>query len=557
MTINRKLFLNSLTIILIALTLIGIVIVNMLSIQTSNSDVMPKIIAIEEVNMGYTQVENTLTNYANAIGVAQPQSITDAAYETVDNYLINIQQNIEIISGGLSSDLEVASFTAFLDKHDILQAEVLAAIQTKDANAARTQAIRILGALNDVYMLELYAGVEYEVIQQQLSNKISNVILVATVGVVLLLIIGVTFTILITRTITKPLRALSERAELIANGEINVAPLNYKAQDEIGILNHSFTKMAEQLKSLLTSIHTASGQIDHFTTNLIDENQQLKVISEQVTHATDDLSEGTQHIATSVGNTVDLVERMDKDFTNNVERSSRSVQRSEDAAKAIEQSQKAIQLQQSLIEENIQTTTKINQVSEQFLEHTTQIEKMAQVVSDIADQTNLLALNASIEAARAGEHGKGFAVVADEVRKLAEQSNHSTKEIFDIVSAIKLGINEMSVSVQSGVQIAGKQKDSMGQTTDAFKLIETEVTRIMDEIAHVASDMKHSQNLGTQVLDEIASISAVVEEAAQNSMEISSSTSNQLLAIANVVEKIEALQNLTTELNATVGKFKM
>ena len=557
MTIRSKLFIHSLTLILIAVTLIGIVIVSMLSIQTSNSDVMPKIIAIEEVNMDYTQIENTLVNYANAISVAQPQNVTDEALSTVEGYFANIESHLQTIDKGLLSDIEAEVFTAFLDKHETIYTTVLAAIENKNSIEARTQAIRILGALNDLYMLDLFVAVEYENIQQQLGSKISNVIFIAIVGIILLVVIGIVFGILITRTITKPLRALSDRAELIAGGDLNVAPLDYKTEDEIGALNHSFTRMAVQLKSLLTSIHTANDKIDDFTTNLIDENRHLKSISEHVTNSTDDLSTGTQHIALSVANTVDLVEKMDEDFTNNVTRSTNSVQRSEEAAKAIEQSQKAIQLQQSLIEENVKTTAAISSVSIQFLEHTTEIEKMAQVVSDIADQTNLLALNASIEAARAGDQGKGFAVVADEVRKLAEQSNHSTKEIFDIVVAIKKGIDEMSNSVQSGVQIADRQKDSIDQTTTAFKLIEQEVSRIIDEIAHVSSDMKNSQSLGTQVLDNIATISAVVEETAQNSKEISSATATQLQTIANVVEKVEALQDLTTELNSTVGKFKM
>ena len=140
---------------------------------------------------------------------------------------------------------------------------------------------------------------------------------------------------------------------------------------------------------------------------------------------------------------------------------------------------------------------------------------------------------------------------------MAEESNSSTQEIFDIVQAIKLGIQDMTKSVQMGVEIASKQQHSMEQTTEAFSIIDSEVKTIMDEIQHVANDMSHSKDIGSQMLHHVSSINQIVDEAAKSSIEISSSTNEQLQAIDNIVTKVEELKSLTNNLNETIGQFKM
>lgn len=557
MTISKKLLINSLTIIILAISLIGIVIISMMNIQSSSNNVMPKFIAISEVKSNSQQVQNTLNNYANSISVAQPQSVTDDALNAAQSYFSLINENIAIIQNALTTEKEREVFETFLAQQAIIEETALAAISAKDATTVRTQAARIVGTLNEIHLLELYVNTEYDAIQEQLKNNITKVITFAIIGIVILVVVGGVFTWLITRHITTPLRELANRAETIASGQLTVEPITYNEKDEIGALNDSFTKMASQLRDLLSSIQTVSHEVAHFSSDLMRENETLEQISKQVSESTEVLSTGTQSIAHSLEDTVHLVEQMDQNFTQNEERSAHSVQRSEQAANAIDHSQKAIAHQQALIQENIDTTNTIHNVSIKFLEHTSQIEMMARVVSDIADQTNLLALNASIEAARAGEHGKGFAVVAEEVRKLAEQSNASTTEIFEIVQSIKGGINEMSDSVKVGVEIAEKQQSSMQQTTEAFHLIEQEVQAIMGEITVVAKNMKDSRSVGSKVLENVEGISSFVEETAAESKEISNSANVQLDSISNVVVKAQQLQQLATDLNESMKRFKM
>lgn len=557
MSINKKLLINAFTIIAIAIGLIGMVIVNMLQIQSSNNDVVPKISAIESLQSDYKQFQNQLMNYVSDITVAQPQSVTDEAYQAAQQYVQATEKNMALIESLTTTEAEKVVLAQLKGKQALLKRDTLAAIQAKDAATVRAQAGRIVGVLNDAYTLDLYAQQEYNSMQMYLQSKISTVMTIAVIGIVVLLVIGSVSTYIITRKITNPLKVLANHAKIIAAGSLTVEPIVYKGKDEIGELNDAFVQMSNQLKTLLGSIRNVSDEVEIFTIELTDENRRIQSISEEVATATDTLAQGSQSVAISLSSTMTLIERMDHDFTNNVERSTNSVTRSKEAVLAISKGQQAIHLQQELIEENIQTSQSINEVTRRFLEHIGHIEGMAKAVSGIAAQTNLLALNASIEAARAGEHGKGFAVVAEEVRNLSEKSNQSTSEIFGIVTVIKTGIQEMEKSVQMGADIAQKQQGSIQQTTEAFALIETEVQKIMDELIIVADDMKHSKQLGMQVLTDVENVHIKVDESAAGNEEIASSTDEQLQAVEKMVMKVENLRALTVSLNKTVNQFEL
>jgi methyl-accepting chemotaxis protein len=121
-----------------------------------------------------------------------------------------------------------------------------------------------------------------------------------------------------------------------------------------------------------------------------------------------------------------------------------------------------------------------------------QIAQIISVIDEIAFQTNLLALNAGVEAARAGDAGRGFAVVASEVRALAQKSTGAAKEI-------KMLISKSSDQVASGVQLVGQTGQALARILGSM----TEINTLVAEIALSAKEQASGLNEINSAVDQM------------------------------------------------------
>ncbi|WP_321999158.1 methyl-accepting chemotaxis protein [Bacillus pumilus] len=548
MSLRIKILLNSLVSLLLAVGVIAFIIVSMTKIQSSNETEVQALLNVQKTKASFESVEQTMTNYS--------MTLSDEQLEVVQTGISTAKKQLQTLNkhaGNINKD----ELTRLNAKYDTWTKEANNAIGEKNASDARRVAARIDGVLNDIHTMNKRAEAAYKQNLENTADNVQWIITSALVAALTLIVIAVFLNIGLTRSIVTPIKSLSYRAKQIAEGNLAVERMDIQRKDEIGGLNESFNQMTDQLISLIKEISNVSSQVETFSIQLDDENKKLMESANQVSVSTDEMANGSQAISEDLQHGVSLIEKMDQHGRKNSERSQTVIQSTGDAIEAVESGKHTLTETKTAIEKNTHATRQIEQSAGEFTQYASGISAMAKTVSDIADQTNLLSLNAAIEAARAGEAGKGFAVVADEIRKLADESSNATRQIFDMVSHIERGIQSISQTVKEGVKLSLQQQDAMDKTSHSFEDIETKAQHIKREMAVLNDQIVQSTELGGQVLNSIENISAVVEETAAGSEEISASANEQLQSFHQMNKQVEELMSMTARLNETVHRFKL
>src|SRR6185436_10171975 len=181
----------------------------------------------------------------------------------------------------------------------------------------------------------------------------------------------------------------------------------------------------------------------------------------------------------------------------------------------------------------------------------------AQTIARIARQTHLLALNAAIEAARAEEHGEGFAVVADEVRTLAAEAGKSAREVAELVSDLRSGIDAAARAMQSG---EAKVRDIGAVAAEADGALQElhQGVQLMGDLVNATAEVSRSQagRLAelAHSLQQVASISTASSESANAT---ASATATQITSMGELTATSQQLAQLAERLRDSIARFSV
>ncbi|SFL84775.1 methyl-accepting chemotaxis protein [Pelosinus propionicus] len=388
--------------------------------------------------------------------------------------------------------------------------------------------------------------------KQQAQELAKNIMIGILTASAIAISIGILLGLYMARIITKPIIQMTGH---MVSGDLNFAA-NVTSEDEVGHLIRAFSKMITTLRSMVTDVQSNAEQVAASAEELTASAEESAHAVNQVATSIMEVAQGSDEQVMIVNENIAGIGQLAVSIgqvavqTNQV---SLNAQQAANCAKAGGEAIEAAITQMLQVE---QSTVKSAEVIAKLGGHSQEIGQIVDTIANIAGQTNLLALNAAIEAARAGEHGRGFAVVAEEVRKLAEQSQHATKEIGNLIHEIQGDTDKAVQAMRIGSQEVQKGNTAVNLAGQSFNEIAGSVDQVSSQMQDI-SEFTHSiVDKSQQIVVSIGNIAAISKDNASRTQTASAATEEQSASIEEIASSSQVLAKLAEELQRSISHFK-
>jgi Methyl-accepting chemotaxis protein len=370
----------------------------------------------------------------------------------------------------------------------------------------------------------------------------------------LVLVFGIVLGYFVSLTLTRPLIQLTENAEALATGNLNIA-IKTNWYGELETLALAMKKMLDNTKEICVSINHAVRQVEDSTRGISEATDQTSNGADQVAESVSKVAEGSQKIAETTSeiglqskginqSVQTLAGQMERVMVSTTDVTTRT-QRGEETMRDLAQKMKIFAAKA----EEIQTGSHI------LKGQAGQIRGITQIITGISEQTNLLALNAAIEAARAGEAGLGFAVVAEEVRKLAEGSKQSASQIASLIDEVTLKVENSARAAEEAVALIAEQSGIGERALNQFTEISQGTRSVAQLLADMEEEIRQVVNKEEAVTRSVYKVAAMCQEDAAAAEEIAAATEEMSATISTIRDSARQLIVLMEKLKDQSTRF--
>ncbi|MEK3883634.1 methyl-accepting chemotaxis protein [Paenibacillus sp. PL2-23] len=381
----------------------------------------------------------------------------------------------------------------------------------------------------------------------------SAAIITSVVGIALL--IGILM-FMIQRLVTKPLRVLSGKLQLMAQGDLTQQML-VRSGDEIGVMSGYFNDMTAKLREMFKLVSDLSMAVGATSEQLSASAEQNSSAAHTVAVSVGRIAEGAMTQNEQASESARSMNEMKLGAGRIAEFSSSVSSTADDVTNQTKAGSERLEATVSEMGEVVRSVEVTEDSIKRLEERSEQIVRMIDMISNISTQTNLLALNAAIEASRVGEHGRGFAVVAAEIRKLADQTKQAAEEVTSLVEAVRKDTSIASTTMAAGGEKVRSGMHSIHESQRVFELILSDMSTVNVQIQEVSASAQQMSASTDQVTDNVSQLADLASMAAADSQSVAAASEEQLASMEEIAASSAALSKMVEELLEKLSQFKI
>ncbi len=396
-----------------------------------------------------------------------------------------------------------------------------------------------------------------EEIRREIDQNYDFIRLVSFACIIVVGLFAFFYSLGLSTRIAKVMKTLTAAFTTMANGDLGLADIVIKSNDEFEILSKAFNNMKNSVKNITKKVNDVSEDLTGLIDNLNDNLQQNADISNQIALTMQDIAAGAErqvNAASKASHNVDDIKILLDGISDNAQVVTDLSQESNTFAK---EGTKSISIFVQQNESVNQAILNMAGVISDLNQQSQSIHQISEVITNIAEQTNLLSLNAAIEASKAGEYGQGFAVVADEVKKLADQSALSAKQVINTIGTMQKEMAKLNANMKEWTAEAERSSGLMSTVNQALDDIEKSSFMVDHEVKNTSASITEAvTGIGT-IETASKDISNIAQTFAASSEEVAACTEEQASRVDQILNSFNTIMNSAKDLKSSIKKFKM